>query len=179
VRVVAATNRVNQALVEDEILREDLFYRLMVFPLLLPPLRARRSDIPELTRAVLDAWNRDHKTALRCPERVMEQLKEHDWPGNVRELKHTVQRMAIMSEDGALDSPDFFDQFASSQAAPPLAVGSSIKDVEQRLILATLEHFDWDKRRTATTLGISEKTLYNRLKMYGEEATMNPSEDCA
>lgn len=167
-RIVAASNRVDQALVQDGVLREDLFYRLMVFPIVLPPLRERRDDVPELVSQVLAAWNREHGTSLRCSQAVMERLKSHHWPGNVRELKHTVQRLAILN-DGLIDEPpSFFDSFAGTdeETDSGVPVGTSIRELERRLILATLEHYGGDRGRTAETLGISQKTLYNRLKAY-------------
>jgi DNA-binding NtrC family response regulator len=170
VRVVAASNRVDQALVLDKVLREDLFYRLMVFPVVLPPLREREGDIPEFVEMILDAWNREHGVNVTCSQEVIEALEGYDWPGNVRELKHTVQRLAILSDGHITDPPDFFDSYASGETAPSgVTVGRSIRDIEKELILATLEHYDQDRSRTAKTLGISQKTLYNRLKAYEQE----------
>ncbi len=170
VRVVAATNRVDQPLVQEKVLREDLFYRLMVFPIVLPPLRERTGDVPEIVQAVLEAWNREHGTNVTCASQVMELLESHDWPGNVRELRHTVQRLAILSNGGEIvDPPDFFDDFSGNGNSAGVPVGTSIRELERRLILATLEHFNGDRTRTAATLGISQKTLYNRLKSYQDQ----------
>ncbi len=166
VRVIAATNRVDEQLVEDKVLREDLFYRLMAFPIVLPPLRERAGDIPKFVHAMLDAWNRDNDTSVTCSPQVLEYLERHHWPGNVRELKHTLQRLAILSDGEIVDPPDFFNVFAASGPQPGVPVGTTIKELEKRLILATLEHFHGDRARTAATLGISQKTLYNRLKAY-------------
>lgn len=174
VRVVAATNRVDQPLVQDKVLREDLFYRLMVFPIVLPPLRERTGDIPEIVQSVLDAWNREHGTNITCAPEVIKRLEQHDWPGNVRELKHTVQRLAILSGGRITEPPDFFDDFVGNGAGPGVPVGTSIRELERRLIVATLEHFNGDRTRTAATLGISQKTLYNRLKTYQEQGDLPP-----
>ncbi len=179
VRIIAASNRVGQALVQDEILREDLFYRLMVFPIVLPPLRERREDVPELVNQILDAWNREHGTELSCAQAVMDSLVEHGWPGNVRELKHTVQRLAILNEGRIVEPPGFFDSFAGTEEPDDesgVPVGTSIRELERRLILATLEHFDGDRGRTAETLGISQKTLYNRLKAYEQAGVWTETE---
>ncbi len=180
VRVVAATNRVDQPLVQDKVLREDLFYRLMVFPIVLPPLRDRTGDIPEIVRSVLDAWNHEQGTNVTCAPEVVERLESHDWPGNVRELKHTVQRLAILSNGGEIvDPPDFFDDFVGAGNSSGLPVGTSIRELERRLILATLEHFNGDRTRTSATLGISQKTLYNRLKSYQDQGEMAPERNAS
>ena len=177
VRVVAATNRVDQPLVQDKVLREDLFYRLMVFPIVLPPLRERTGDIPEIVQSVLEAWNSEHGTNVTCTPDIMERLEEHDWPGNGRELKHTVQRLAILSGGGEIvDPPDFFDDFVGNGGGPGVPVGTSIRELERRLIVATLEHFNGDRTRTAATLGISQKTLYNRLKSYQDHGELTTPE---
>lgn len=179
VRIIAASNRVGQALVQDEILREDLFYRLMVFPIVLPPLRERSEDVPELVTQILEAWNREHGTHLSCTEGVMKCLVEHAWPGNVRELKHTVQRLAILNEGRIEEPPGFFDTFAGTEEPDSdsgVPVGTSIRELERRLILATLEHYDGDRGRTAETLGISQKTLYNRLKAYEQAGVWTETE---
>lgn len=176
VRVVAASNRVDQPLVQDKILREDLFYRLMVFPIVLPPLRERIGDIPEFVKSILSAWNHEHGTDITCSPAVIECLERHDWPGNIRELKHTVQRLAILSDGHINEPPDFLDSFAGVDPGPGVPVGTSIRELERRLIIATLDHFDGDRGRTAETLGISQKTLYNRLKAYEKEGQMEPTE---
>lgn len=168
VRVIAASNRVDQPLVQDKVLREDLFYRLMVFPIVLPPLRERIGDIPEFVAHILEAWNREQGTSVTCSSRVLDTLERYGWPGNVRELKHTVQRLAILSDGEIVDPPNFFESFAGSDSEDEASVpvGTSIRELERRLIVATLEHYDGDRGRTAATLGISQKTLYNRLKTY-------------
>lgn len=184
VRVIAASNRVDQPLVQDNVLREDLFYRLMVFPIVLPPLRERAADIPEFVEYILDAWNREHGTSLSCAQEVVDALQAHNWPGNVRELKHTVQRLAILCDGRIVDPPTFFDSFAGTAGdddddESSVPVGTSIRELERRLIVATLEHFDGDRGRTAATLGISQKTLYNRLKAYEKAGEWNESEGLA
>ena len=179
VRVVAATNRVDQQLIQEKILREDLFYRLMVFPIVLPPLRDRTGDVPELVDAILDAWNSEHGTNVACSADVLERLKSHNWPGNVRELKHTLQRLAILSDGDIVDPPAFFDDFAGTESGAGVPVGTSIRELERRLIMATLDHYDGDRARTASTLGISQKTLYNRLKSYQKRGAYSEPEKWA
>ena len=180
VRVVAASNRVGQPLVKDKILREDLFYRLMEFPIVLPALRERIGDVPEFVEKILALWNREHGTRVTCSAEVLASLERHNWPGNVRELKHTVQRLAILSAgEEIVDPPVFLDAFAGNGAAAAVPVGTSISELERRLILATLAHFGGDRAQTAGTLGISQKTLYNRLKAYERDGIRNDSEQAA
>ncbi|MCA9512140.1 MAG: sigma-54-dependent Fis family transcriptional regulator [Myxococcales bacterium] len=171
VRVVAASNREPHEAVRDGALREDLLYRLSVFPIELPPLRARGDDAVLLAEVFLDALNERDGTGKRLGDDAREALLAHDWPGNVRELKNAIERAAILSEE-RIDAKALPTASAPGAAstAPSVAidarVGASIADVERRLILATLEAYDGDKKRSAEVLGISLKTLYNRLSVY-------------
>jgi DNA-binding NtrC family response regulator len=170
-RLIAATNRDPAKAVKSGKLREDLYFRLRVFPITLPPLRERTGDIGLLARHFLDALNAKHRTNKHLTDTGLQRLEQHSWPGNVRELKHTVHRAYIMSDDDAVNVPGRFDEDLPSDIEG-LRVGRSIADVEKDLILATLEHLDGDKKAAATSLGISLKTLYNRLKEYGEPGTV-------
>jgi len=173
VRVLAATNRnLDEALTSGRV-RRDLMYRLMVFPLRLPALRDRNGDVELLASHFLDALNRRHGTSKRLTRAARERLLEHTWPGNVRELKHVLERGFIISTD------DIDADAIRIVGAPPAAdrdqdglgvrVGMSIAEAERRLILATLERHGGNKREVADVLGISLKTLYNRLNAYGQE----------
>jgi len=171
VRVVAATNRDPEAAVADGTLREDLYYRLDVFPIEVPPLRERRGDVALLAQAFLDELNRRHETAKTWSPGALARLERHPFPGNVRELRNLVSRAFIMGDE--LMTPDLVGEAPASARSGPagaasfkVTVGSSIKDVERRLIESTLATHDGDKARTAKVLGISLKTLYNRLKLY-------------
>ena len=165
-RLVAATNRDPAEAVREGHLREDLYFRLQVFPIVLPPLRNRADDIQLLAQYFLAELNRRNNSAKVFDENFFSQLENYEWPGNVRELKHLVSRAYIMSADDRLEAPATLDQPLSGGSSP--SVGQSIRDVERQLIMATLEHYDGDKKATAATLGVSLKTLYNRLKDYGE-----------
>ena len=169
-RLVAATNRDPAKAVKSGKLREDLYFRLQVFPIELPPLRDRSGDIPLLARHFLAELNAKHKTNKQLTDTALQRLEQHSWPGNVRELKHTVHRAYIMSDDNNVNLPGRFDDGLPSDIEG-LRVGRSIADVEKDLILATLDHLDGDKKAAAASLGISLKTLYNRLKEYGEVDT--------
>jgi DNA-binding NtrC family response regulator len=173
VRVVAASNRRPQEAVAAGKLREDLLYRLNVFPITLPPLRERGDDVELLAGHFLAELNRGEGTEKRFTAPALVRLRSHAWPGNVRELRNVVQRAFIVSDETI--GPDALPLHA---AAVPGAAdvdtgrllfrpGTRIADVEKALIVATLDHFDQDKKRTAEALGISLKTLYNRLNEYG------------
>jgi len=177
VRVIAATNRDPELAVREGRLREDLFYRLHVFPITVPPLRQRDNDIELLAEHFLAEQNREASTQKKWTRPALERLRAHSWPGNVRELRNAVQRAFILA-DGDI-GPEVLNSLvapaAPRSAAPvvaagdgvvPIEVGSTLEDSEKRLILATLEHCKGNKNETARLLGISLKTLYNRLNVY-------------
>jgi DNA-binding NtrC family response regulator len=172
VRLIAATNRNPDQAVQERKLREDLFFRLMVFPIHVPLLRERTGDAARLANYFLGELNRTHGTEKHLSKAALSHIERHTWPGNVRELRNAIQRAFILAED-LLDENHF--GFCNSLVPKPdadplnLSVGMSIDDAERRLILATLEHYDGDKPRTADALGVSLKTLYNRLKQYEQE----------
>ncbi|WP_454689601.1 sigma-54 interaction domain-containing protein [Achromobacter aloeverae] len=176
VRIVAATNRDPYAAVEQGQFREDLLYRLAVVPLRVPPLRERMEDVPYLAQRFLDGFNAAEGSAKVFARGSMEALAAYDWPGNVRELKNTVHRAFIMADD-EVEIPALAAARKPAKAAAMetgsvrMAVGTSLMQAQQDLILATLAHHQGDKRRTARTLGISLKTLYNRLGTYETAAS--------
>jgi DNA-binding NtrC family response regulator len=174
VRIVTASNRDPEEAVGEGILREDLLYRLNVFPVHLPPLRERGDDVELLARYFLDGINEREGTSKRLSDDALRRLQDLEWPGNVRELKNVVERAAILADHvigpDLLPEPDPARRPASSAAMLEVRVGSSIADAERRLILATLEQLDGDKKRAAELLGISLKTLYNRLNVYEARA---------
>jgi DNA-binding NtrC family response regulator len=179
VRVVAATNRSPERAVSEGKLREDLLYRLNVFPIALPPLRERAGDVELLANHFLEELNRSEGTSKRFAAGVHELLGGHSWPGNVRELKNVIHRAFIMAEDDV--QPELPAEIATAPGANSTAEGrpgATLADVERRTILAALQQNGGDKRKTAAMLGISLKTLYNRLKVYreaGAEADPNGS----
>ena len=175
VRVIGATNRDPAKAVASGAMREDLYYRLNVFPVSMPPLRERHDDIEMLAEAFLATVNARDGTEKRWSEAALKALRAYSWPGNVRELKNAVERAAIMA-DGSI-GPSLLPGLAAP-AAPgrpgertvTIRVGSTIEAAERAVILATLEELGGDKRRAADTLGISLKTLYTRLAVYqGQE----------
>ncbi|MGQ0523397.1 MAG: sigma-54-dependent transcriptional regulator [Betaproteobacteria bacterium] len=176
VRVIAATNRVPEAAVAEGKLREDLLYRLRVFPLHLPPLRERGDDIVLLANHFLDEMNRVESGNKRFAPAVLERLKVYDWPGNVRELRNVVQRAFIMADD-LLDERCLPPELSQSRPGTgpffQVRAGSKVADVERQLILATLEQCGGTKEKAAAMLGISLKTLYNRLREYDTRKEMH------
>ncbi len=195
VRVVAATNKVPDEAVRGGHLREDLFYRLNVFHIHLPPLRERKEDIPSIAESLLADLNRKHDTRVTglSPE-VVEALQRHDWPGNVRELRNALERAVILAGEGAVELEHLPVNLQPKAAAVPAAmaataaagpaapapdapagdsdavrvpIGTTVGEAEKNLILRTLEHTRNNKTRAAEILGISLKTLHNKLKEYG------------
>jgi len=171
-RVVSATNRTEQEIAEHGYLREDLYFRLAVFPIHIPPLRARKEDIPLLVKFFLEMFNEEYGNNIGISEASLQRLQEYDWPGNVRELRHAIHRGYIMADQQKkllilpenLTSP--FSKIAQ-QHTQGIKVGKTVEEVERELIETTLEYFDGDKKQAADILGISLKTLYNRLNSYG------------
>jgi DNA-binding NtrC family response regulator len=197
VRVVAATNKVPDEAVRGGFLREDLYYRLNVFHVHMPPLRERREDIPFIAESLIADMNRKHdkKVADLSPE-VMESLARHDWPGNVRELRNALERAVIVAGEGTIEIrhlPVNLQSKPLTQAAVAgagagggstvaasvpehsgadsdsvnMPIGTTVEEAEKSLILRTLEHTRNNKTRAAEILGISLKTLHNKLKEYG------------
>ena len=166
-RLIAGTNRDPLEAVEQGLLREDLYFRLQVFPIAVPPLRERGDDARLLAECFLREFNRRYDTQHRFSERALEDIAAHHWPGNVRELRHAVHHACVIAENGVIErlSADDFGATLQARRTTP-AVGQSIANMEKQLILATLEHYDGDKKAAAATLGVSLKTLYNRLKDY-------------
>jgi two-component system response regulator AtoC len=184
VRLICATNRAPADAVREGKLREDLYYRLAQFPLRVPPLRRRGEDIRGLAMYFLATLNQSHDTDIRFTEPALDALMEHSWPGNVRELKNYVERAYIVSES-TIDVADLPEH----QLEQPVALdalddgggiivpaGTALADAERELILASLARHDGNKKIAAEELGISLKTLYNRLRDY-EAAAEGDSAD--
>jgi len=173
VRVIAATNRCPVTAVRNGQLREDILYRLAVFPVAVPPLRDRGDDVELLADHFLAELNRAAGTHKRFSESARASLLAHSWPGNVRELRNSVERAFILADTTLEPEPLLVN--STTEAAQPssfdrtrleIRVGSRIDDVERSLIEATLAYFEGNKRRAAETLGCSLKTLYNKLNSY-------------
>jgi DNA-binding NtrC family response regulator len=171
VRVIAATNRCPLQAVQSGQLREDLLYRLAVFPIDLPPLRSRGNDVELLAEHFLAELNAQAGTQKRLTALARMTLRQHTWPGNVRELRNCVERAFILA-DQSLELAPLIQQCAARDTGQPdrldIRVGTPIHDVERSLIEATLDYFQGNKRRAADALGCSLKTLYNKLNGYSQ-----------
>jgi two-component system, NtrC family, response regulator AtoC len=167
VRILAATSlRVEEAVAASK-LREDLFYRLNVFPITLPPLRERGEDVELLAEQCLSELNAVSGTAKHFTRACLERLRRHSWPGNVRELKNVIERAFILAEeDVGVDSLPLGVTEVVPASSVVMRVGTPIAEMERRLILATLDQCEGDKKKAADVLKISLKTLYNRLNEY-------------
>ncbi len=170
VRIIAATNRNPERAIADGKLREDLYHRLNVFPIQMPPLRERGKDVELIAQDFLDQLNAEHKSNKVFAPALLAELTAHSWPGNVRELKNYVQRAFIMS-DGDVIAPSTVPLQVrpvapAQRTTVSIPVGTSLAEADRQLILATLEHCGGIKKRAAEVLGVSLKTLYNRLEEY-------------
>jgi transcriptional regulator with PAS, ATPase and Fis domain len=183
VRVIAATNRHPEEALRKGLLREDLFYRLNVFAIHLPPLRHRLEDVPLLTEAMVQDLNQKHDTKVTSVDaEVLVRFQNHDWPGNVRELRNVLERAVILAGSGNLTVAHLPAGLGTGQAVSEpsvqsatagvtIPVGTTVHQAEKSLILLTLAHTKNNKTRAAEILGISLKTLFNKLKEYGQDAS--------
>jgi DNA-binding NtrC family response regulator len=168
VRVIAATNRDPLEAVRDGRLREDLYYRLNVFTIELPPLRDRRADIPLLVQTFLNEFNtRNNKAVRAVDQEAMYLLERYPWPGNIRELRNVIERATILAEGDFIEAkhlpPPVVTRSEQTLPTVTLSPGTTVDEAERRLIVLTLEHTRNNKTRAAEILGISLKTLHNKL----------------
>ncbi|NVJ62257.1 MAG: sigma-54-dependent Fis family transcriptional regulator [Gammaproteobacteria bacterium] len=174
VRVISATNRVPQQAIQDEIFREDLFFRLSHFPIDVPPLRERGTDIVGLAKHFLAYRNASETEQKEISLDSLDLIANHSWPGNVRELKHVIERAYILANNTITPEHIILNDNASAPStdeAPAhqtVPAGISLEEIEKRAILKTLEKNDGNKATTAKELGVSTKTLYNKLDRYSE-----------
>lgn len=173
VRVLAATNKVPEDAVAKGELRGDLYYRLNVFNIHLPPLREHKDDIPAIVDAILADMNTKHKrNIIGVSDEMLAKLTAHDWPGNVRELRNSIERGVILGGEGYLEArhlPPGFGQRSGMDgggSGVQLEIGTTVGEAERRLIVKTLDFTHNNKTRAAEILGISLKTLHNKLKEY-------------
>ena len=185
VRVLAATNKIPEEAVAKGQLRNDLYYRLNVFSINMPPLREHKEDIPSLVEVLIKEMNRKHSRSIRAiDEEVMSKFQSHSWPGNVRELRNTLERAVIVCDSTLVEArhlPPGFGAITAHSAlndanAIRLGVGTTVEDAERQLILKTLESTHNNKTRAAEILGISLKTLHNKLKEYGTQGVAAAAE---
>jgi two-component system response regulator HydG len=170
VRIIAATNKDLTKAIKDGTFREDLFYRLNVVLLQMPPLRDRKSDIPLLVQHFLEKYNARLRKEMRgiSPD-ALDLLGRHDWPGNVRELENTMERLVVLSPGPYLEPADLVFAGTVLSTGAEAADGTSLKDLERNHIIQTLQRCDGHKSETARALGIDRKTLREKLKRYDLE----------
>ncbi|GAB7535736.1 sigma-54 interaction domain-containing protein [Burkholderia sp. 22PA0106] len=181
VRIIAATHHNPVDAIQDGRLREDLFYRLAAFALHVPALRHREGDVEDIARDLVAGLNAQHGSDKALSAQALKALRAYPWPGNVRELRNAIERAFILSDDQIeLDLPrqvpprvDVRDNVMS------LPLGATLAHAQQRFIVASLRHFEGDKPRTAKALGISLKTLYNRLALMREHGLEQELEESA
>jgi len=178
VRVLAATNKVPEEAVARGQLRTDLFYRLNVFNISMPPLREHKEDIPALAQTLIQEMSAKHQRSVRAvSDQVLRLFEEFSWPGNVRELRNCLERAAIVCDGTVIERrhlpPGFGDQrsprVVSEGDGIHVGVGTTVDEAERQLIVKTLESTHNNKTRAAEILGISLKTLHNKLKEYGQQ----------
>jgi two-component system, NtrC family, response regulator AtoC len=171
VRIVSSTNRDLEQAIRDGRFREDLYYRLNVFQIRLPPLRERKEDIPALAAVFLEQFSRElSKPALRLSPAGAEVLARYRWPGNVRELRNLMERAAVLSSGGEI-SPALLRSLLPEQSAETgsvdLDLDRALSEVERKLILRALMETNGNKAAAAVRLGIGERTLWTKLKKHG------------
>jgi len=172
VRVIATTNRNLLSLVRAGQFREDLYYRLNVVCLEIPPLRKRKDDIPLLVNFFCDRYGKEFgKGGIGCAPEALELMIGHSWPGNVRELENTVQRAVALSNGSEIAVKDLVlrneDAHEEAGSAPALAAGTTVREMERLLICKTLEDTSGNRTKAARLLGISLRTLRNKLNEFG------------
>ncbi|HKZ16197.1 MAG TPA: sigma-54 dependent transcriptional regulator [Geobacteraceae bacterium] len=175
VRIIAATHQNLEKLVEERSFREDLFYRLSVIPILIPPLRERREDIPLLIGNFTEKFNREkRRNVTGFAKDAMEMLCNYSWPGNVRELENLVERMVIIKGSGAITAQDLPEKYRDKKAKPALetvplpsngiCLASAVEEFENRLIMQALEKTGGNKKEAAILLNLKRTTFIEKLK---------------
>jgi two-component system NtrC family response regulator len=176
VRIIAATNRDLKSLVAAGSFREDLYYRLAVIPIELPPLRNRTEDIPEFVRYFFEASKQRHKKPeLSIPAQIVAYFSAYRWPGNVRQLENAIERIVVLSVGDHVtlhDLPEFLRPLGrqlENERSAGSSEGMSLEVVEKDLIIQALRQFSWNQSRAAKHLGITRKTLLYRISKHGIE----------
>jgi two-component system NtrC family response regulator len=184
VRIIAATHRNLLAMIEDGTFREDLYYRLAVIPLELPPLREHADDIPELVQNFfLKAREKQGRPNLALPPSLLPYFSGYRWPGNVRELENVIERLVVLSRGDEITANDLPDSLRRERPSveelhldlPPQ--GISLEAVEKELIVRALKKFNWNQTQAAQYLDISRKTLIYRMEKFGLRKEQEPAED--
>lgn len=167
-RIISATNRNLEELVRQGKFREDLFYRISVFRIDLPPLRERKEDLPALVAHILQKINRDlHKNVTMIPHEVLQILQNHPWVGNIRELENVLMQAVVLAKGDTLDRENIIFRDKVDHDRMDERRNLSLDLVEKEHIEYVLSKTNWDKTEAAKLLNISRHTLYNKIKAYG------------
>jgi two-component system response regulator HydG len=181
VRILAASNRDLDAAVRERRLRQDLYYRLNVLPIHLPPLRERLEDVPLLVSDFIQRANRDnHKQVEGIEEDCLEALSRYHWPGNIRELLNVIERAVIVTQSSLLSTRDFPPQIARSVGQDlnfTVRVGCSLRDVQREFVSRTIAYADGNKVRAAEILGVPRRTLYSLLERFEDRPRARQARD--
>lgn len=168
VRVVAVTNKRLEGLVADGKFRDDLFYRINVIKLVIPPLRERKEDIPMLVRHFIDQFNRlRHKDIAGVEPHALNILLKHDYPGNIRELENIIEHCFVLSGGTLINSTHLPDYLTESQQSSAAATAGTMQEMESLFILEALRRNGWSRKNTAKELGIDTSTLFRKIKKLG------------
>ncbi|WP_457600597.1 sigma-54 interaction domain-containing protein, partial [Hydrogenivirga sp.] len=173
VRIIAATNRDLERMVKEGKFREDLYYRLNVVPIFIPPLRERREDIPVLAQHFLEKFRKEYNKEVTISPEVMDAFMRYEWKGNVRELQNVIERMVILDTDGVLTEEDLPPEIRrdsprrTSRVEPPPVNGETIWEVEKKLIEKALEESGFIIKEAAKRLGMTPRQVSYRIQKYG------------
>jgi DNA-binding NtrC family response regulator len=176
-RVIASTHQKLEKRIKEGLFREDLFYRLKVFPITLPPLRHRRSDIPEMARYFLRTGSAGRSGPTELSAEAIDALVDYPWPGNVRELKNFMERLAITMSGRTVSADDIRSQLSKPEEDSRTYKAKTMQEIEKEAIIAALDHYDGNRTRAAKSLGIGRRTLQNKLKSYGMADYGNAGQD--
>ncbi len=167
VRIIAATNKNLENLIQNRVFREELYYRINVVAIKVPPVRARTGDIPLLVRHFAEKFAGElGKPVLRFSEKAMEAMQNYAWPGNARELENAIQRIVVMSDEQIIEVPDL-PSFARFSALRTTGVNRTLAEVEADHIRNVLANVDGNKTQAAQILAIDRKTLRKKIAQYG------------
>jgi len=168
VRIIAATNRRLDKLVSEGRFRKDLYYRINVIKVSLPPLRERMEDVPLLVEHCVDRLNRLHRReVLGLTPPALQILMKHDYPGNIRELENIIEHAFVLSSGTVIRPQHLPDYLQSERAVPVVEIASTMKEMESLFLIAALKRNDWSRKATAKELGINPSTLYRKIKKLG------------
>jgi transcriptional regulator with PAS, ATPase and Fis domain len=171
-RIIAASNRDLQEEVRKGSFREDLYYRLNVVNIHLPPLRERKEDIPFLAHFFIDKFNQKYKMNVKgISQKAMNLLMGHEWSGNVRELENTIESILVINHPEVIDLPQLPKEMREGKERPgviPIRIGTPLEEVEREMLIQTLKATKGNKRRAAELLGINVRTIHRKMEELGE-----------